>query len=110
MNRIIRFAIITCSSTRSIDEDTAGAELKRRILIEGWELVQHVVVTDECNVISDAIIAACDLDVDIVLTCGGTGLSLQDVTPEATAAVCDRMVPGIPEAMRSFSMKFTRRR
>ena len=105
----INVAIITCSSTRSIDEDTAGAELKRRVLAEGWTINQHVVVTDERSVIADAIVAAADAGADIILTCGGTGLSLYDVTPEATADVCDRMVPGIAEAMRALSMEHTHR-
>ena len=54
--------------------------------------------------------ASCDtIDADIVLTCGGTGLSMRDVTPEATRAVCDRDVPGIAEAIRAYSMTKTRR-
>ena len=44
---------------------------------------------------------------DIIFTTGGTGFSLRDVTPEATIAVCDRLVPGIPEAMRAYSMTIT---
>lgn len=44
-----------------------------------------------------------------MLTTGGTGFSPRDVTPEATAAVCERMAPGIPEAMRAASMQITDR-
>ena len=51
--------------------------------------------------------AADELQVDICLTCGGSGLSPRDVTPEATAAVCDRNVPGIAEAMRYHSLQIT---
>ena len=52
--------------------------------------------------------ASCDtIDADVVLTCGGSGLSLRDVTPEATQAVCDRNVPGIAEAMRAHSLAIT---
>ena len=49
-----------------------------------------------------------DLKVDIVLTCGGSGLSPRDNTPEATRDVCEREVPGIAEAMRAESLKITR--
>ena len=63
---------------------------------------------DERADISAAIIRACDeLDADIVLTCGGSGLSLRDVTPEATQDVCDRNIPGIAEGMRAYSMAIT---
>ncbi len=106
----IRFAIITCSDTRGIKEDTAGAALEELIREQGWEVADHVVVKDERDQIGQAIVRACDdLGVDIVLTCGGSGLSLRDVTPEATMDVCDRNVPGIAEAMRAYSMTKTGR-
>ena len=47
--------------------------------------------------------------VDLVLTTGGTGFSENDVTPEATLDIVERQVPGIPEAMRAYSMQFTKR-
>lgn len=104
----LTFAIITCSDTRSMKEDTAGAALEGLIAENGWECKSHVVVKDERADISAAIVAACDeLDVDIVLTCGGSGLSLRDVTPEATMDVCERNVPGIAEAMRAHSVAIT---
>ena len=106
----ISFAIITCSSTRNIDEDTAGARLEELIREgEGWTVASHVVVRDDVDEIADAITEACDAGTDIVLTCGGSGLSLADVTPEATRRVCEREVPGIAEAMRAYSMTKTRR-
>lgn len=106
----IRFAIITCSDTRSIEEDTAGAALEELIEAQGWTVVSHVVVTDERPSIAVAILDASDnLGVDVAITCGGTGLSMRDVTPEATQDVCDRNVPGIAEAMRSQSLAITRR-
>lgn len=102
------FAIITCSDTRNMSEDTAGATLKDLIAGEGWECISHIVVKDEVSEISAEIVRATDdLNVDVVLTCGGSGLSLRDVTPEATRAVCDREVPGIAEAMRYHSLQIT---
>jgi molybdenum cofactor synthesis domain-containing protein len=106
----IKFAIITCSDTRTIEEDTAGAHLAATVAEQGWEVVSHVIVKDERDIIAAAIVEASDaLGADIVLTCGGSGLSLRDVTPEATADVCERNVPGIAEAMRAHSMKITGR-
>ena len=105
---MVKVAIITCSDTRSIKEDTAGAALEDLVSEAGWEVASRVVVPDERAQISAAIIEACDtLDADLVLTCGGSGLSLRDVTPEATMDVCDRNVPGIAEAMRAHSLRIT---
>lgn len=104
----LKVAIITCSSTRTLSEDTAGAALVERIEKQGWRVSSHVLVPDKRKRIAQAIVDASDLS-DVILTCGGSGLSLKDVTPEATADVCERMVPGIAEAMRASSMQFTRR-
>ncbi len=100
----IKFAIVTCSDTRTIEQDEAGSALVGLIEGAGWHVVSHVVACDDARDISDAIRAATDeLGADIVLTCGGTGLSARDVTPEATAVVCERDVPGIAEAIRAYS-------
>ncbi|MDR3307881.1 MAG: MogA/MoaB family molybdenum cofactor biosynthesis protein, partial [Coriobacteriales bacterium] len=104
----LKVAIVTCSSTRTLAEDTAGAALEERIRAQGWTVQGRVVVPDDRALISDAIVEAA-AHADVVLTCGGSGLSLADVTPEATAAVCERNVPGIAEAMRAASMQKTRR-
>lgn len=107
---MLRFAIITCSDTRNEEEDTAGALLKERILQQGWECASYELVRDERADISAAIVRAADqVKADVVLTCGGTGLSLRDVTPEATRDVCDREVPGIAEGMRAYSLAITPR-
>lgn len=104
----LTFAIITCSDTRSLAEDSAGAMLEECISKNGWICKLHTVVKDEIREISDAIVMCADeLRCNVVLTCGGTGLSLRDVTPEATMAVCERNVAGIAEAMRAHSLKIT---
>ena len=91
----LRFAIVTCSDTRSMKEDTAGAALAALVAENGWECASHVVVKDERADIAAAIVQACDeVGADIVLTCGGSGLSLRDV-------------PGIAEAMRYHSLQIT---
>ena len=103
-----RIAIVTCSDTRGMRQDTAGAALEELIAEQGWIVADHVVVKDERDQIADAIVRAADeIDADVVLTCGGSGLSLRDVTPEATADVCERNVPGVAEAMRAHSLAIT---
>lgn len=105
----IKFAIVTSSDTRSIEQDSAGAALVSLIEANGWSVVSHVVVCDEVAELKDAIVAAADESgADVVLTCGGTGLSMRDVTPEATMAVCQRNVPGIAEAIRAASLTKTK--
>ena len=104
----LKFAIVTCSDTRSIEQDTAGAALEALIAENGWECASRVIVKDERPDIAAAIVEACDVvNADIVLTCGGSGLSLRDVTPEATQDVCERNVLGIAEAMRYHSLSIT---
>jgi molybdopterin adenylyltransferase len=67
----------------------------------GERVVRYDIVPDEVDVISRRLIEWADAgDVDVILTTGGTGLGPRDVTPEATAPILDKLVPGIPEAMR----------
>lgn len=104
------FALITCSDTRDEAQDSAGAALKQRIAEKGWKCLSYELVRDDRAEISAALVRAADIpEVDVVLTCGGTGLSLRDVTPEATRDVCDREVPGVAEGMRAYSLTITPR-
>lgn len=104
----IVFGIVTCSDTRNLGNDMAGDALEKLIAEKGWTCRTHLLVHDEIPNIAEAIRrCADDLGVDIVLTCGGTGLSPRDVTPEATRKMCEREVPGIAEAMRWHSLQIT---
>lgn len=106
----ISFGIITTSDTRTLQEDNAGDYLEQQIVANGWICKTHMLVRDERMHIAEGIRhCADDLGCDVVLTCGGTGLSPRDVTPEATQDMCDRNVPGIAEGMRAHSMKYTPR-
>lgn len=88
-------------------EDKCGPLLTE--LLQPYADVEGVwVLPDDREEIARMMIQLADTDgVDLILTSGGTGLAPRDVTPEATADVIDRPVPGIPEAMRSFSMTKT---
>lgn len=106
---MVTFAVITCSDSRSERDDTAGALLFECIESAGWVCCSYKVVPDERQVIGCAIAEAADDGVDVVLTCGGTGLGPRDVTPDATRDVCEREVPGIAEGMRAHSIAITSR-
>lgn len=106
----VTVAIVTCSDTRTIAEDTAGAALAEACTELGWRLVSHIVVPDVRETVSDAIVNAADeVGARLVLTCGGTGIGPRDVTPEATADACEILVPGIGEAIRTLSLPITHR-
>lgn len=106
----LRFSVVTTSDTRTLAEDTAGAALEELIRQDGWTVSGHMVCKDDRASIAACIVAACEEQgADVVVTCGGSGLSPRDVTPEATGDVCERDVPGIAEAMRAYSLKLTGR-
>lgn len=102
-------AVITVSDrcSRGEREDASGPALVALLGERGYRVVSTLVVPDERPQIEAAIRDAAAADVALVLTTGGTGFSPRDVTPEATAAVCERMAPGIPEAMRAASLAIT---
>lgn len=76
----------------------------------GYQVVETSLVPDEEEEIRDALIRLADeRDAALIVTTGGTGFAPRDVTPEATLAVCQRLAPGIPEAMRAASMAVTPR-
>ena len=79
--------------------DESGSVLEELLRADGHEVTRQV-VADERNEIAEAIEALTD-EVDVVLTTGGTGVAPRDVTPEATASVVDRQIPGIAEAVRT---------
>lgn len=106
----LRIGIITCSDTRSEADDTAGKALIALSEEHGWRVVGYAIEPDDRAAIARAIIDQADRkEADVIFTCGGTGLSPRDVTPEATRDVCPRDVPGIAEAIRAGSLAVTRR-
>lgn len=112
MKREISIGVLTCSDTRAAAEaeDTAGRELVRLAEEQGWRVVAYAVCPDDEGRIMSAVIEMADTDeADVIFTCGGTGLGPRDITPEATSKICDRMVPGIAEAIRSESLRITKR-
>lgn len=104
-------AVITVSdrSYRGERADAGGPIVKKMLEDDGYEVVQTVIVPDEKEKIAEALMNAAAKDIALIVTTGGTGFAPRDVTPEATIAVCEKLVPGIPEAMRMLTMKYTSR-
>ena len=108
---IARIGILTISdrASRGEYEDKGGPAMRvwfERVLTSPWEAVARV-IPDEQPLIEKTLIELCDAGgCSLVVTTGGTGPALRDVTPEATEAVCEKMMPGFGELMRTASLKF----
>jgi molybdopterin adenylyltransferase len=102
-------AIITISTSvaRGEGEDTSGAKLARAAREAGAEVVSTEVIPDDAAQIEARLRAHVEAGVAFILTTGGTGLTPDDVTPEATRAVIERDAPGFAEAMRIEGAKHT---
>lgn len=110
---MFRAGIITASDKGAAGqrEDLSGPAI-RQLLEESGEytVTQYAILPDDRQELASAMARWCDEGlVDVIFTTGGTGFSPRDCTPEATMDVCQRMVPGIPEAMRGMSMQITPR-
>jgi len=107
----IRIGIVTISdrASRGVYTDLGGPAIRdclNQILSCPWEPVARV-IPDERPLIEETLRELCDLEkCSLVVTTGGTGPARRDVTPEATEAVCDKMLEGFGELMRSVSLKF----
>ena len=106
----LRFGILTVSDRSAAGQrvDASGPALEQVILTRGWQVVKREIIPDDQVVIQQVLVFWIDsLDIDVILTTGGTGFSPRDVTPEATLAVVERQAPGLAEAMRAASLKVT---
>lgn len=91
-------------------EDTSGPLIGEILTEAGYDVVEGLLIPDEPVFLKKDLIRLADQrQVNVIFTTGGTGFSPRDTTPEATTEVCDRMAPGIAEAIRAFSMTKTPR-
>lgn len=98
--------VISDRGSRGERQDVSGQVARELLNRLGLEVKKYEIVPDEAEVISSKLKAWADLDgLDLILTSGGTGLSPRDVTPEATLAVIEKIIPGLVEAMRLETMK-----
>jgi len=97
---------ISDSSSQGKREDLSGPAVVRQLEGAGFQVVRTAIIPDELEQIGAQLIACCE-QARLVVTVGGTGLALRDVTPEATLAVVERTVPGIAERIRGEGAKKT---
>lgn len=107
---MIRVAVVTVSDSTHAGtrEDKSGPALEARVRELGWLVVSRHLVPDETvqigGVLNELVHGQ---EIDVILTTGGTGLAIRDVTPEATRAIASREVPGLGERMRAEGLKST---
>src|SRR3974390_1495670 len=106
----IQTGIITVSdrASKGLYDDLGGPALKKAAEGYGWKVLTEALVPDEKRDIQRAIREHCAKGCHLVLTTGGTGVALRDVTPEALREIAVRELPGFGEAMRMESMKITK--
>lgn len=108
---MIKIGIINVSDRASLGiyEDLPGKAIVQTLneyILSPWHK-EYSIIPDEQDIIEMTLIEMADVkDCNLIITCGGTGPSKRDVTPEATEAVCDKMMPGFGELMRMESLKY----
>jgi molybdopterin adenylyltransferase len=108
----VRVSILTLSDSVAGGkyEDRSGPAVAGRCRELGWEIVDTKSLPDDREVIENYLKVTADArEADLILTSGGTGLGPRDVTPEATVAAADRLIPGFAEQMRAEGKKKTPR-
>jgi len=107
---MLTVGILTISDKGALGQryDESGQTIRDILSALDSEVVNYEIVPDELDVIRQKLTEWADSrETDVIITTGGTGLGERDVTPEATAAVVDRVVPGFAEAMRAKSLSQT---
>jgi molybdopterin adenylyltransferase len=104
----MRAAVITVSDScfRGQRVDVSGRVVVELLQANTFQVISHLVIADEQAEIEQALRQQCEV-ANLVVTTGGTGIAPRDVTPEATRAVCDRLLDGFAELMRSEGRKQT---
>src|SRR5947207_4117322 len=106
----IQTGIITISdrASKGLYDDLGGPALKKAATECGWKVIAESLVPDEKRDIQRAILEQIGKGCQMILTTGGTGVALRDVTPEAVREIAVRELPGFGEVMRMESMKITK--
>jgi molybdopterin adenylyltransferase len=107
---LVTVITVSDSVSQGKSEDRSGPAVAERCKALGWEVVSSRVVADDRIAIEKLLTAQADSGaVNLIVTTGGTGIGPRDTTPEATVAVCSRLIPGFAELMRSTGLQATRR-
>ena len=97
--------VITVSNRASqgIYEDSSGQILAEGLRAVDYDVARTIIVADDRALIAEQIVNALQSKIDLIVTTGGTGVSPSDVTPEATAPLIEKLLPGFSEALREYS-------
>lgn len=106
MNKTAAVITVSDRSHRGEREDFSGPAVAQMLRQAGFEITGVEIIPDDEEKICTALYRYVDR-AQLVVTTGGTGVAKRDVTPEATMAICERLIPGIPEVMRSEGVKKT---
>ncbi|MGI9199358.1 MAG: MogA/MoaB family molybdenum cofactor biosynthesis protein [Candidatus Nanopelagicaceae bacterium] len=102
----MRTAIVITASNRAaagVYQDLSGQALKEGLIKLGYQVLDYQVVPDEIDQISSLIKGALAKEINLIVTTGGTGISPNDFTPEATKPLIEKELPGFAEALRAYS-------
>lgn len=111
-NRPLTAAVITVSDKGAAGQrdDESGPIIVDMLEEKGYDVKETMIIPDNQALIQQQLSRLADQrKINLILTTGGTGFAMRDVTPEATKAVCDRMAEGVAEAIRANSMQYTKR-
>jgi cyclic pyranopterin phosphate synthase len=111
-DRPLRAAVVVMSDSIAAGKksDQSGRSIVERLEAEGVEVADYRIIPDDAAQIRETVLRYCDeLELDLVLTTGGTGLGPRDTTPEALDGIIEREAPGIAEAMRAYGQRRTPR-
>ena len=106
----VNVGVITISdrASKGLYDDLGGPAVREAATAQGWTVIAEGLVPDEIRAIQRAIREQLARGCHLVLTTGGTGVAMRDVTPEAVREIATRELPGFGEVMRMESMKITR--
>jgi cyclic pyranopterin phosphate synthase len=104
----LKAAVLVTSDSRGEKEDTSGKIVKDRLTSNDFSIIEYQVISNKSDLIESELKRFCDeLKLDIVITCGGTGVGPNDVTPEATKNIIEKELCGISETLRIFGQRRT---
>ncbi|MEE2745834.1 MAG: molybdenum cofactor biosynthesis protein B [Pseudomonadota bacterium] len=100
----INIAILTVSDSRTLKNDKSGDTLQNRIEGAGHVVINREIVADDKNKLVDKLKDwVSRVDIDVIITTGGTGVTGRDITPEAFQEICEKNIPGFGEIFRMLS-------
>ena len=108
IGRKLKAVVIVVSDTRTIEQDESGKIIVNTLTKKGFEIYEYKVLPDDLKIIQEELIEYCDkMNIDIIITTGGTGISPKDVTPEATKKIIEKELTGVSENLRGYGQQRT---